>query len=232
MAVGWFRGPNLGDRGLPGPNLGDRGLFFGLMVGSLIIVGKMIKEWSSYTISLILISGMVGYLITSKTPFETPATPAYFFFSGMIAIIAMILPGISGSFLLLVMGKYSQVISAIHGISEGTFITSFFVLAPFACGCLAGLTVFSSLLHYLLRHFRCMTLSILLGLMIGSLHKLWPFRVLMLKMDEGLDSKVKIIQDAIDAPYFDDPSTWFAFGLMFIGFCLVLLLEKISTNEA
>ncbi|MBF0199307.1 MAG: DUF368 domain-containing protein [Planctomycetes bacterium] len=206
-------------------------LFLGLMLGSVVIVSRMIKEMNTYYMGLIILAAMSAYLITISTPFETPTEVSYFFFAGMIAIVAMILPGVSGSFLLLIMGKYEQIIQAINDLRSGLWSESLSALVPFACGCLVGIGLFSTFLNYMLKHFRAMTMSILLGLMLGSLHKLWPFRTVLLKYDLGLDHKVRVIKDTMDWPDFSVNTTWYAFAFMLLGLILVLGVEKLAGKD-
>jgi putative membrane protein len=205
------------------------GAFLGMMIASLLIVVRLIKEWSVFYFSLTVMSAMIAYLVTMQTPHETPATTFYFFYAGFVAIIAMILPGISGSFLLLIMGKYTQVISALKGLTHGEFQNFIDVGVPFALGCVVGLSIFSWILKLLLKHYRDMTFAILLGLMLGSLHKLWPFRYVELYyVKEG---KIRIIKDAMDYIYVEDPKTWIAFAFILVGFILVLTIDKLSVNK-
>jgi putative membrane protein len=203
--------------------------FLGMMLASLIIVIRMVERWNIMLLTLMYLSATLAYLITMQTPFETPANPSYFFYSGFVAIIAMILPGISGSFLLHIMGKYTQVIGALKGLSEGEFYNFLIIGVPFVLGCIAGLALFSWILKLLLRCFRDMTFSVLLGLMIGSLHKLWPFRYVEIYYVKN--DKIKVIKDAADYIYFEDTKTWVAFGFMLIGFLLVLTIERFSKEK-
>ena len=206
------------------------GAFLGMMIASLLIVVRLIKEWSVFYFSLTVMSAMIAYLITMQTPHETPATTFYFFYAGFIAIIAMILPGISGSFLLLIMGKYTQVISALKGLSQGEFQKFIDIGFPFALGCVAGLAIFSWILKLLLKYYRDMTFSILLGLMVGSLHKLWPFRYIeVYYVKKG---KIKVVKDAMDYVYTEDPTTWIAFAFVVFGFITVLAIDKFSETKA
>jgi putative membrane protein len=190
---------------------------------------------------------MLSYLITISSPVETAATPMNFFLSGAVAIVAMILPGISGSFLLLIMGKYMQVIGAIKGVvsSAKLLLSSVFssngeqmneaitqlmelgfgIVLPFACGCALGLGAFSWLLSYLLKHYRDMMMSILLGLMIGTLHKLWPIRVVTAYLHRP-DKPDKVLQDQAVMPYLNDPMHLGAMVMIVVGLFFVLMVEK------
>jgi putative membrane protein len=228
------------------------GLFLGLMLGSVLVVGGMVKERRWTLRSIVICSTMFAFAITSMTPTETSDAPRVFFFSGMVAIVAMILPGISGSFLLLIMGKYTQVMETIRdfsadlgGLLEGVLAAdalllsssvegleqSFLgVLLPFGLGCVVGLSLFSWVLTYLLRRFRQLMLSLLLGLMMGSLHKLWPFREVTLYLHrEGKSNKV--LEDVAVMPYWDDPMHWCALGMIVFGFLVVVFVERLGQRR-
>lgn len=201
------------------------GLFLGMMVGSLFIVKKMIDTWNFFHFSLLIMNAILAYLVTSRTPFETPETQLSFFLAGMIAIVAMILPGISGSFLLLIMGKYTQVLGSINALLKGDIQQFINVVIPFGLGCVIGLGVFSWVLNFLLKYHRSMTMSILLGLMIGSLHKLWPYRIVHSYYHKGGD-KMKVIEDQAVLPYFQDGSTWVVASIILAGFWFVIWFDS------
>jgi putative membrane protein len=228
------------------------GLFLGLMIGSVILVGRKVTETRLHLYAITICSAFLAALITCSTPVETPETPFLFFASGAIAIVAMILPGISGSFLLLIMGKYLQVMEAInsvvshlklalsqifHGDSAsaleavskiGEVLLQ--VIIPFGSGCVIGLAAFSWILGYLLKNYRNMMMSSLLGLMIGTLHKLWPFREVTLYLHrEGHADK--ILQDVAVAPYWNDPIHGMAMGLVLLGIVVVLGVERLGQKE-
>lgn len=228
------------------------GLFLGLMLGSVIVVGGMVKERRWNLTSIVICSTTLAYVITSMTPSETSNSPKMFFFSGVVAIVAMILPGISGSFLLLIMGKYTQVMEAIRdfsrdlsGLLKGVFsgdsllmssscdgIEQGFlgIILPFGLGCIVGLSLFSWVLTFLLRRFKPLMLSLLLGLMIGSLHKLWPFREVTLYLHrEGKSNKV--LEDVAVMPYWDDPMHWCALGMIVLGFIIVVWVERLGQRR-
>jgi len=222
------------------------GLFFGLMMGSIAIVGKMIDERSFYHFSLLVLSSIFALILTSSTPMETEPGALNFFLAGVIAIIAMILPGISGSFLLLIMGKYLQVMEAIKStigflkegikslIGKGDALADSILplqevllgtLIPFGLGCVVGIASFSWVLTYFLRYHRGLTLTVLLGFMLGSLHKLWPLRITEIYLHQ-VGKPDKIILDRTIAPHFDDPKHIAALALMALGFLFVLWIEK------
>ncbi|MEJ6656201.1 MAG: DUF368 domain-containing protein [Pseudomonas sp.] len=143
--------------------------FFGLILVSVVLVGREIQRWNVWTISILLAGAAFVYLITVAVPLQWPVNPLMIFLAGAIAICAMILPGISGSFILLLLGLYATVLGAIRSFD----VT---LLMVFAFGCLVGILSFSRLLSWLLRHARNVTLAFLTGLMLGSLNKVWPWK--------------------------------------------------------
>lgn len=142
--------------------------FFGLIVASSIFILKGIEGWKVRDM-LILAAGIVlGVVVCTLSPTKTPDGLWFIFLSGAIAICAMILPGISGSFILLVLGKYEYIMSAIVDMNIP-------VLAVFACGAAVGIIAFSKFLHWLLSRYHRATLLVLAGFIIGSLVKVWPW---------------------------------------------------------
>ena len=144
-------------------------LFFGLVLASILLVGRTVKGWTWRELLAISLGTVVTFWVVGAVPVETPETPLAFFFSGVVAISAMILPGISGSFILVLLGKYAQVLEA---VSNREFLTLIYV----ALGCAVGIGLFSRLLKYLLNTHHSVTLGVLLGVLIGSLRKVWPWK--------------------------------------------------------
>lgn len=143
--------------------------FFGLIIASAIYVGKQIKTWS-FPVVLSLIAGVVlAFFITTVSPAQTSESYWFVFLSGAIAICAMILPGISGSFILLLLGKYQFILQAVNDLK-------IMVLAVFMLGAGTGLLAFSNILSWLLKKFHYQTIALLSGFMIGSLNKVWPWK--------------------------------------------------------
>lgn len=143
--------------------------FFGLIVASSLLVAKEVAKWNFTTILSFLIGIAVAYLITTATPAQTPNDWWYIIISGAVAICAMILPGISGSFILLLMGKYIYIMEAISSFNIS-------VIALFGVGALMGITSFSHVLSWLLKKFHSIMVALLTGFMIGSLNKVWAWK--------------------------------------------------------
>ena len=192
--------------------------FFGLVLASTWFVSKDIKGWNWRTVAGFVVGAAVAYYITVATPAETSTNLMFIFLCGAIAICAMILPGISGSFILVLLGKYFYVMEAVKTLD-------LVVLGVFAFGAALGITSFSRVLSYALRNFRNITLSVLSGFMLGSLNKVWPWKEVEKLVSDG--HEVMIEHNVA-------PNTEVAEAvvLMLIGFILVYVLEKISAKKA
>jgi len=189
------------------------GFFSGLILASALVVARQVAGWGAAQWGLTVLGAVVGYAITTLAPVETGVEGYKFALAGMVAICAMILPGISGSFLLVVMGKYRQVLTAVHEFNWTT-------LALFGVGAVIGLLGFSRLLKRLLTHFRASTMAFLVGLMLGSLRKVWPFRNAL--EDGGYECAW---------PQAFNGEVWLSLGLMAAGAVLVLALERLGRKR-
>ena len=188
--------------------------FFGLVLASTWFVSKDIKEWNVKTVASFIVGAAAAYYITVATPTETPTNLFFIFLCGAIAICAMILPGISGSFILVLLGKYFYIMDAVKGLKLE-------VLLVFAAGALIGITSFSRVLSFALARFRNSTLALLTGFMLGSLNKVWPWKEKMM-MADGFEMERNILPNAYLAE---------AIVLAIIGFFLVYFLEKLSQKK-
>ncbi|MDL2320377.1 DUF368 domain-containing protein [Alistipes sp. OttesenSCG-928-B03] len=143
--------------------------FFGLIIASVVLVLRQVTRWN--VVSILCLAGGIaaGYLVTAMSPTTTPDTWWFIMLSGAIAICAMILPGISGSFILLLLGKYKFIMEAV-----GNFDIP--VLLLFAVGAVAGIISFSHFLSWMLRSFHNATVAVLAGFMVGSLNRVWPWK--------------------------------------------------------
>jgi putative membrane protein len=143
--------------------------FFGLIVASILVVRKRVVTWDNHDIAAFLAAALGAFVLAGLVPVETPATAAAFFTSGFIAIIAMILPGISGSFLLVLMGKYEQILLAVVSRDVVT-------LGLVGIGAAVGISVFSRILSWLFEKHHDIAVATLTGFMVGSLRKVWPWK--------------------------------------------------------
>jgi putative membrane protein len=223
--------------------------FFGLIIASIHVVIAKIRKWKWQTALYLLLGIVVAFSITSTKSISTPDTSLYIFLSGFIAIIAMILPGISGSYILLILDKYSFVIGNVSKISEYlrysisgiysgdlTFMTNNFptgeiiILLIFGFGCILGLISFSKLLNWLFKNYHDYTISLLAGFMIGSLNVIWPWkeRTGSIIDENGLE---RITESNILPPAFDG-NFFLVIGFAVLGFIVVLAIEKIFHYKA
>ncbi len=143
--------------------------FFGLIVASALLVAKQIGRWDWRTVLAFVVGAVAAWWITVATPAETPNDWWFVMLSGAIAICAMILPGISGAFILLLLGKYQYIM---HAVGEFNIP----VIVVFVIGAVAGIISFSHLLSWLLKHWHDVTVAVLMGFMVGSLNKVWPWK--------------------------------------------------------
>ena len=195
--------------------------FFGLIVGSIVLIARHAHWGASGLVAMAL--GAAGALVfVTRVPVTMPHDPFTLFWSGAVAIMAMILPGISGSFLLLVLGQYQHVMEAVKGLDLAT-------LVPFALGCATGLIAFVRLLRWLLARWHGQTVALLVGVMAGSLWKIWPFRT-VLESTTNAKGKLIVLRDALAAPR-SAGELGAALLLAAIGVLLVVGLERLQERR-
>ncbi len=201
-------------------------LFFGLILASITVLAKNVKKIFGKNLIWIILGGIFAYIVVSLVPVETPENYGFIFFCGFIAIMAMILPGLSGSFLLLILGKYQFITGAIKSpFSDNNLI----IMAVFTCGAVLGLLLFSRILKYFLTNFHEATMAFLIGVLIGSLKKVWPWKqVLETRIVRG---KVKVLTEANFIPQSFDQTVAIAAGLTVVGFTFVYFLEKMAGSK-
>ena len=199
-------------------------VFFGLITASIIVVGHSINNRFASFPTLIL-GILLAYGITGIIPLHTPEDPWFIFFSGMIAICAMILPGLSGSFILLILGKYAFITAALRNPFN---LDNLEIILIFIAGCLIGILGFSRILRYGLVRWHDYTLAILTGIMIGSMRKVWPWKITL--ESQIIRGKEYVLREENVWPLLDF-EFWIALLLMGVGFVLVILLDKISRKR-
>ncbi len=146
-------------------------IFFGMVLGSAIALARHLESWNATRYLSLVLGAAVGFAIVNLVPVGTPDHPLFIFLCGAIAICAMLLPGISGSFILLILGKYAYVLGAVGELRLG-------VILPFVAGCAVGILSFSRLLKWLLDRWHDTMLAGLIGLLLGSLWRIWPYQAL------------------------------------------------------
>lgn len=203
--------------------------FFGLILASAVYISKEIKSWDIKKVIALLAGVGASYLITQLTPATTTEALWFVFLSGAVAICAMILPGISGAFILLLMGKYQFILGAVNELNV-------IVLGTFAVGAVIGLLSFSHVLGWLLKHFHNITISALAGIMIGSLFKIWPWKHTLSTFTDRHGETQPLVQENVLPAQFEaltgnDAQLWPALGLAVAGILLILIIEWISTDK-
>ena len=203
--------------------------FFGLILVSTHLVVREIQRWNSTRVVSLLLGVAFAYWITVAAPLQWGHDPLSLFLAGAIAICAMILPGISGSLLLVLMGLYSFVLGAVKSLD----IT---VLLIFASGCLVGIVSFAGFLRWLLARWRDLTLAFLTGLMVGSLNKIWPWKETLSWRTDSHGAQVPVLQNNLWPERFaevsgQDPQVLLAIVLAVAGIVLVLGLEWLASRS-
>ena len=228
--------------------------FFGLIVASIIAIGRDVKRWSWSRIVALLLSAAVAYLLINLVPVSTPNRWYISFGCGVICICAMILPGISGSFLLLVLGQYQYVWGAIGDFARLQFSwANFYTIFWLGLGAVIGVGAFSHLLNWLFRHHKELTMASLIGFMVGSVPRLWPWQQtaevsvkvqdqlvrLQLPEQQNQLNQLAALPDADItplvvrnvAPEQFGAHFWAVIGLAVFGVVLVLLTEKLAAGK-
>jgi len=153
------------------------GLFFGLILGSIFILYKSTKSTKWVNLLFLFVGLIIGFWVVTLVPTNTPETAWFVFLAGSVAITAMIMPGISGSYILLILRKYDYILSNIGKLGTEESLQALWVLIPFGLGALVGLALFSRILSWLLNRFHTPTLMVLIGFLVGSLYVIWPYQV-------------------------------------------------------
>ncbi|TXE14510.1 DUF368 domain-containing protein [Algoriphagus aquimarinus] len=200
--------------------------FCGLILISAFLILKDIKEWNLGVIIALIIGTVSAYFITELPPTSSPDALWFTFVAGAIAICAMILPGISGSFILLILGKYEPVINA---VSERDFAT----LGIFALGCIVGLLSFSRVISWLLKRFYAITIGILSGFMLGSINKLWPWKlVTAYRTSSSGEEKPFLTKNLFPGEYLEqtgfEPKLMVAVVAFLFGIILVFGIDRLA----
>ncbi len=210
--------------------------FFGLIIASILYIGKQITNWGAGVFIAGILGIAISYYITIAEPVHTPSSAIFIFISGFIAIIAMILPGISGSFILLLLGSYAVILGTVRNFVDGILTTdwelvrtSALKLGLFLIGCIVGLKVFSKALTYLFKNYQNLTLSLLTGFMIGALNKVWPWKEVLSYREDSHGEMVPLLEKSILPSHFDgDPKIFWVLIVAIIGFLTIFLLERFA----
>lgn len=213
--------------------------FFGLVVASILYVGNQIEKWNLKIVTALVLGAAFAYAITLAKPVGTPDSNWFLFLAGFIAIIAMILPGVSGSFILLLLGAYQSIIGTLTQLGDGItkmnwtiFSEALLKILIFAVGAIIGLKVFSRVLNWLFKNHKNLILAILTGFMIGALNKIWPWKEVLEYRTSHDGAKVPFLERSIlPNAYSEDPQIMLALVFIVIGFLSIFLLERIAVRK-
>ena len=201
--------------------------FFGLVLASILYIGKQITKWNIVTVIVLILAAILAYWITTLNPLISGDSPStlFLFLAGAIAICAMILPGISGAFILVLLGAYKPILGAIDNKDIKT-------IAIVGVGAIVGLLTFSRILKWLFKHYKNSTLAVLTGFVLGSLNKIWPWKETLTWRTNSHGIKVPLNEQSISPFSFDGESQlMIAIILAIVGFLMILILEKIAVKN-
>lgn len=200
--------------------------FFGLVLASVLHVGKQLTKWNITTIILLIIGAFFAYFITTLQPaISESSSLLFYFFAGSLAICAMILPGISGSFILVLLGAYKPVLDAIHN-------RDIQLLGVVVFGAIVGILSFSKVLRWLFDHHKDYTLAVLTGFMLGSLNKIWPWKETITWRINSHGVKIPFNEQSVSPfSYEGDAQLVMAIILLISGFLVIMLLEKLANTS-
>ncbi len=202
--------------------------FFGLILISSPLVLREIKKWNVAAIVSLLAGIIISYLLTILTPSQTPEALWFVYLAGALAICAMILPGISGAFILLLLGKYEFIINALLDVNIP-------VILVFGLGAITGLLLFSRALSWILTHYHTITIAMLAGFMLGSLNKVWPWKeVISYRFNSAGEQVPAFDRSILPGTYLEkineDPQVFQAILMMALGILLVVMMEKVASS--
>ena len=199
--------------------------FFGLVLSSILFVGKQITKWNFSTIIIFCLGALLAYYITTLPSLSANDNPFFLFFAGALAICAMILPGISGAFILVLLGAYAPVLEALNNKDFKTILLIGF-------GAIVGILSFSKLLKWLFKNYHNLTLAVLTGFILGSLNKIWPWKKVLSYRTNSKGLEVPFLEESISPFAFDGNNqiTW-ALCLMFLGFLTIFILERLGSKK-
>jgi len=191
--------------------------FFGLILSSVFAVSRVVKKWRIPTFIAIALGAITAYFLFGLIPVSTPDAPWFIFASGFIAICAMILPGISGAYILVLLGKYQYILEALNNKDFETLLT-------LIAGAMVGLISFVQIIGWLLKRCHDLTMAILIGLMLGSLRKIWPWKETLTTFIDSQGKEIPALQINILPPSFNS-EVGLALLLMLVGILVVLSLD-------
>lgn len=206
--------------------------FFGLILGSAFVLKKAINQWNITSILMLFLGAFVAFGIGLVAPTQGSDNLIYLFFCGMLLVIAMILPGISGAFILILLGAYGTALDTVDQL-KAFELEGFIVFAVMASGGLVGLKVFAKLLRWLFTNYKNMVLATMTGFLLGSLYKVWPWKKVTQYYTNSSGERtpltsVSVVPDVLTA----DAQVFLAASTFIFGLILLFFLERLSKNKS
>jgi len=198
--------------------------FFGLVVASIFMVGKEITRWNMGSIAILLLGAALAFFITELPASDNVDSLPYLFLSGALAICAMILPGISGAFILVLLGSYKTILDAVHE-------RDFKIILTVGIGAIFGLLSFARLLKWMFNHYKNITLALLTGFILGSLNKIWPWKKVLETKTFGDKTIVVDDMNVLPGAFEGDSKLMLAPVLAILGFSLLFILERLASQK-
>lgn len=197
--------------------------FFGLVLASVLLVAKAIKKWNLLSVLLLLLGALVAYYITTLPPSQNSDSLPFLFFSGALAICAMILPGVSGAFILVLLGSYKTILTAVDE-------KDFKIIITVGLGVVFGILSFARLLKWMFDHYKNITLAVLTGFILGSLNKIWPWKKIL--ETQIIGKKIIVIDENI-SPFAFEGNNQLTYAILaaVVGFSLIFILERTAAKK-
>jgi putative membrane protein len=207
--------------------------FFGLIIASTWFIAKQIPVWNFTTIGLFVFGTVIAYLYTVVSPTNGNEALWFVFISGTIAISALLLPGISGSFILLLLGMYAFVVGSVKNLLTDFNTGYLLIVVVFASGCLLGLATFSRFLSWLFKFYPNSTLALLTGFMLGSLNKVWPWKIILSWRVNSQGEEIPLLEKSVSPfhPGIDNPYFLLALFLMVLGASLMFIFDRLELKR-
>lgn len=206
--------------------------FFGLILGSAFVLKNSVTNWNITAIMMLLFGTFIAFGIGLISPSQGSENLIYLFFCGLLVVIAMILPGISGAFILILLGAYGTALEAVMQI-KALQLKGFIVFAVMASGGLVGLKVFAKLLRWLFTHYKNTIFAVMTGFLLGSLYKVWPWKEVTQYYTNSSGereplSAVSVLPDMLNP----NAQVTLAIAAFFLGLIILFLLERLSKNKS
>lgn len=213
--------------------------FFGLILASIVYIVKQMDKWTAKEWLACILTAVLAYLLTIVKPLGGADNMFFFFFAGFVGIIAMILPGVSGAFILLLIGAYIPVLGTLNDLTDAlkvmdtsVIFSAGIMVAIFILGMLSGIKVFSRILTWLFNHYKNVTFAVLTGFMIGSLNKIWPWKQVLEYRVNSKGEEVPFLEKSVwPMQYGKEPFLLWAILFMLLGFIVIFGLEYFAARK-